>query len=145
MATIILTLNEVCQLITQDFPQHQALKEVNILPDGTAIRIDLRVAFLPVISVRLQFVTCQQGELRFAMNGGKMLNLVLKRLRLNQQNGIQIKKGELTVKVETLLKDKLPEFQLRKIEQKSSGDFVLTVELPSKENGPNSTVKQFEC
>lgn len=91
MAKLVLSLEEICQLLKSQFPQNEKLKLIECKPQCKDILLSLKIKMLPPVSVKLIFNYYNDGFLFFRLESKKLINLYLNLSKRNLPPGLKLK------------------------------------------------------
>ena len=125
MAKLVLSLEEICQLLESQFPQNEKLKLIECKPQGKDILVSLKIKILPPISVKLIFNHYEDGWLFFRLESKKLINLFLEFIKTQPASWLKVKNMNLAVEVSQLFSKMIPELNIYNLFQDVEGNFIV--------------------
>lgn len=125
MAKLIISLQEICDLLKQKFPQNNKFKLTSIEPQNKDIILKVKLGILPAISVKLLYGGYQAGVLYFKLESNKIVTTLLEMIKTQPIPWLKLQGDNLLIHVEQLIQSKMPGFSIDQIDQDDDGNFVV--------------------
>ncbi|WP_456409240.1 hypothetical protein [Caldithrix abyssi] len=132
MAKIILTLQEICDLIEANIPKHDAIKEVSVFPSGKQIALSVKTTYFPTVKLNISYITYQAGQLHFRIEGSRLITKLLDWFQGTPKPWLNINGAELFIQANGLLQKKAPGMQIMSVAQQEDGSFHIDIDLENK-------------
>ena len=128
MAQIVLSANELVKLMSAFAIDSGRVSEVKAEQSKIKFKIQTP-GILPSVTVSIEFEEYVQGQAVFALEANPLVKLAIEMFDMPGMNWLKITSSQITVDVNALVQQKMPNMRVVNIQQPSPGQFLIEMQI----------------